>query len=67
MAHIQAQPLQHKWTYKVTYRCCKPNSDHCFHKEYALIGEEPDILLAVKYILGHYGGLKAEKIAEEKI
>ena len=41
--------------------------DKCFTKDYALIGEESDILLAVKYIIGHYGGLKAERIAEEKI
>ena len=67
MAQNQAQVLQHKWTYRVTYRCCRPNMDKCFTKDYALKGEESDILLAVKYIIGHYGGLKAERIAEEKI
>ena len=41
--------------------------DKCFTKDYTFKGSEDDILLAVKYTLGHYGGLKAERTAEEKI
>lgn len=64
----KVQPVSlHKWTYRVTYRCCRPNMDKCFTKDYTFQGAEDDILLAVKYTLGHYGGLKAERIAEEKI
>ena len=64
----KVQPVSlHKWTYRVTYRCCRPNMDKCFTKDYMFKGAEDDILLAVKYTLGHYGGLKAERIAEEKI
>ena len=67
MEKNQVPVSQNKWTYKVTYRCCRPNSDHCFTKDYTFCGAEDDILLAVKYTMGHYGGLKAERIAEEKI
>ena len=61
------QVSQYNRTYKVTYRCCRPNMDKCFTKDYTYQGTEDDILLAVKYTLGHYGGLKAELLEEEKI
>jgi hypothetical protein len=41
--------------------------DNTFTKDFQYTGTEPDILLAVKRELGHYGGLKAERIKEEKI
>jgi hypothetical protein len=53
--------------YRITYRCARPNMDNTFTKDFQYIGTEPDILLAVKRELGHYGGLKAERIKEEKI
>ncbi len=62
-----AQVSQFKRTYRITYRCCKPNMDRCFTKDYTFRGTEPDIYLAVKYTMGHYGGLKAELINEDKI
>lgn len=41
--------------------------DRCFTKDYVFKGTEDDIYLAVKYTMGHYGGLKAELLEEEKI
>ena len=54
-------------TYKITYRCARPNMDQVHTKEFVYCGAEPDILLAVQRELGKYGGLKAERIKEEKI
>ena len=67
MEKNQAPVLQLSRTYTITYRQCKPNSDYCFTKDYTYTGTETDILLALKYTMGHYGGLKAELIKEEKI
>jgi len=41
--------------------------DQVHTKEFVYCGAEPDILLAVQRELGKYGGLKAERIKEEKI
>jgi len=38
--------------------------DKTFSKDYTFQGHEQDILLAVKYTMGHYGGLKSELIEE---
>lgn len=49
-------------TYRITYRDCF-NMESTFTKDYAYHGPLEQILLQVKYEMGHYGGLKAEAIA----
>lgn len=41
--------------------------EQCFTKDYTYCGTEQHILNSVKYDMGHYGGLKAERIKEEMI
>ena len=48
-------------TWRMWYKDCD-NMDVCFHKDYMLCGSQQDILLSVRYTLGHYGAVKAERI-----
>jgi len=62
-----SQNKQFNTTYKITYRCARPNMDQVYTKEFVYCGDEANIVLAIKRELGKYGGLKAEKILQEKI
>ena len=50
-------------TYRVTYRCCHPDDEYTFTKDFEFYGPLEYILQQVRYELGHYGGIKAEAIA----
>jgi len=58
---VSSKPLN--LTYRITYRCANPKSEYTFTKDFDYCGPLEQILMQVRYELGHYGGLKAEAIA----
>ena len=58
---VSSKPLN--LTYRITYRCANPNSEYTFTKDFDYCGPLEQILMQVRYEMGHYGGLKAEAIA----
>ena len=58
---VSSKPIN--LTYRITYRCCHPKSEYTFNKDFEYHGALEQILMQVKYEMGHYGGLKAEAIA----
>ena len=51
-------------TYRITYRNSRPKDmNYTFTKDFEYHGALEQILMQVKYEMGHYGGLKAEAIA----
>jgi len=57
---VSSKPIN--LTYRITYRDCF-NMEYTFHKDFEYHGALEQILMQVKYEMGHYGGLKAEAIA----
>lgn len=60
-APVSSKPLN--LTYRITYRCANPDSEYTFTKDFEYYGALEQILMQVRYEMGHYGGLKAEAIA----
>ena len=58
---VSSKPLN--LTYRITYRCANPDSEYTFTKDFDYYGPLEQILMQVRYEMGHYGGLKAEAIA----
>lgn len=51
-------------TYRITYRNSRPKDmNYTFTKDFEYHGALEQILMQVRYEMGHYGGLKAEAIA----
>lgn len=60
-APVLSKPIN--LTYRITYRCANPDSEYTFTKDIDYCGPLEQILMQVRYEMGHYGGLKAEAIA----
>ena len=57
------QPL-YKAIYRITFRDCH-NMESTFTKDYTYTAHSDyELMLQAKYDLGHYGGIKAERIGE---
>ena len=58
---VSSKPLN--LTYRITYSGANPDSEYTFTKDFEYYGPLEQILMQVRYEMGHYGGLKAEAIA----
>ena len=58
------QPPLFSATYTITFRDCD-NMDYTFTKDFTYTAySDYELMLHAKYDMGHYGGVKAERIGE---